>query len=147
MREIEFRGKAISNGQWVYGSLLIENNRYYIGNYTHCISGDKIINNIRTQGKTTNRYKMFGLVEVDPETVGQYTGKLNCKANKIFEKDIVKGIRRTNQYEEYEYFEVKFHNGCFMAGNFNMHEFFDKFSHKEVIGNIYDNQELLEKED
>ncbi len=127
MREIEFRGKLKRTGKWAYGNLNINK------------AGTTII--------TPDETPLGTYGEVDSETVGQYTGKLDCKANKIFEKDIVKGIRRTNQYEEYEYFEVKFHNGCFIAGNFNMHEFFDKFSHKEVIGNIYDNPELLEKED
>lgn len=126
----EYRGKRKDTEEWIYGSLVIDDDKYYI-----CLGISEHIKR--------DDYEVY-MIEVDLETVGQYIGKLDSKANKIFEKDIVKGIRRTNQYEEYEYFEVKFHNGCFMAGNFNMHEFFDKFSHKEAIGNVIDNPELLE---
>lgn len=136
MREIEFRGKIKNDWteEWFYGDLLqdTEGNMYIITkDYTPKPDGLIELNTCQSP-------------KVDPETVGEYTNKKDCKCNKIYTTDIIKGIRRTNQYEEYEYFKVHFHNGCYMVGNFNMHEFFDKFSHKEVIGNVIDNSELLE---
>lgn len=124
MREIEFRGKWTNNDEWVYGSLLIDETQ-------DCLY---IVDKEEGTAK-----------EVESETVGQYTGLRDCKSTKIYTGDIIKGIRRTNLYEEYECFKVHFHKGCYMAGNFNMHEFLDKFSHKEVAGNLIDNPELLER--
>lgn len=136
MKEIEFRGKMRNEytEEWFYGDLLqdTEGHMYIITkDYTPKPNGSIELNTCQSP-------------QVDPETVGQYTGKRDCKANKIYTDDIIKGIRRTNLHEEYEYFKVHFHNGCYMVGNFNMHEFFDKFSHKEVVGNLTDTPELLE---
>ena len=60
MRTIKFRGKRIDNGEWVYGSLIGEE---YIG--------------------SVNRS-----YEVDPETVGQFTGKIDDKEREVYEHDI-----------------------------------------------------------
>lgn len=49
MREIKFRGKRLDNGEWLYGSLVILNGRYFIFD-------------------DANRH------EVDPTTVGEFTG-------------------------------------------------------------------------
>ncbi len=71
MREVLFRGKRIDNGEWVYGDL-------YHG------KEDNIFIEYWTVDKEYRPY------EVDPKTVGQYTGLDDCKDNKIFEGDIVK---------------------------------------------------------
>ena len=91
MREILFRGipkekfdgyafkniwKDNCEGSFVYGSLLISDNRYYI-----CVSALCKINCCINNGMTS-------MIEVIPETVGQYTG-LEANGKKIFEGDIV----------------------------------------------------------
>ena len=71
MKEIIFRAKKVSNGQWVYGSLL-EGYPY------HKDRGHKTI------VETGMLYH-----EIDPSTVCQFTGKYDKNKERIFHGDIV----------------------------------------------------------
>lgn len=142
-REILFRGKRIDNGEWEEGYLIAPEfalDRKYIG---HLFSEDD---------------HDIDVVEVAPETVGQYTGLEDYQNRKIFEGDIVK---LTDVVNDFSWFAVV----CF--GNPNCKndwgwqlepigkcecateillwiDMEDTGAYCEVIGNIYDNPELLE---
>ena len=132
MREILFRGKLADNGEWIEGF------------YSH--SGDKtyiIFNN-------GFAISYFIMKEVIPETVGQFTGKTDKNGKKIFEGDIVEF---TDKYTGgkgraeivFEAFKWKY-SGCYYGGNPIVWLCIDDLSIKfEVIGNIYDNPELMEE--
>lgn len=124
-REILFRGKR-ENGEWVEGNLLTDPD----GNHAYIQSGDYI----------------FGpFFEVDPDTVGQYTGFKDCNAVLIFEGDIVR-------IKDYFYESVGVVSwekaGIWFSGEDRLLCDNDNTIYLvEVIGNVHDNPELLEEVD
>lgn len=131
MREIEFRGKRIDTSEWVYG--------YYVkygftGKEKHYI----------VPGYASALYA----IEVDPATVGQYTGLKDKAGTKIYEGDVCK--------VSLSYFKIKneksvavFHNGAFQF-QYGCERFFSKphdaWDEVEIIGNAHDNPDLLNGE-
>lgn len=129
MREILFRGKWKDNGEWFEG-------------YYACIAENPVI----LTGKLDITKGTIGAetILVDPETVCQYTGLTDRNGRKIFEGDIVKYSVNTVGIINYATAcfcvdDIKFRN------NPAMDIVFEAFPNGiEVIGNIYDNPELLE---
>lgn len=74
MREILFRGKRKDNGEWVEGNLFAPDEVKHRKAPTEILVGTNIV-----------RISW----EVDPETVGQYTGLKDKNDKRIFEGDIV----------------------------------------------------------
>lgn len=129
MREILFRGKRTDNGEWVEGDL-IQN--------VDCLK-------IREQEKSIR--KIAKSYEIDLETVGQFTGLLDKNGKKIFEGDIVLGLFLFDMSINAV---VKFRDGAFGLEwrrgeiiEFNAFTSLCNITY-EIIGNIYDNPELLE---
>lgn len=130
-REILFRGKRIDNGEWVEGNfcavekLDCSGDEYFI--IEHAANG--------------------GQHQVDPETVGQYTGRTAQCKDKIFEGD--RCIVTTFDHEGADYQHecvVVWDDGCLAFSGEN-NEFWmpvayieDTDSDVEVIGNIHDTE-------
>jgi uncharacterized phage protein (TIGR01671 family) len=74
MREIKFRGKRLDNGEWAYGFY------YAIGEHHYIHSVRKLFG----ESWESNTY------QVDPETVGQFTGFIDINGIESYENDIVK---------------------------------------------------------
>lgn len=130
MREILFRGKWTRNGKWIEGFYARihdgkgnVSHRIYPG-YAESDCGDFYPENF----------------EVDPSTVGQYTGLTDKNGKKIFEGDIVSTGKMIHQ--------VRFRYGAFEllrgAATVSMYAMIGTDVTYEVIGNIHDNPELLE---
>lgn len=140
MREILFRGKSIIHGEWIYGYLnQHRGNIRYDCDCEPIADGCDYINDWQAKIDTG----MYGQdYKVDPETVGQFTGLTDRNGTKIFEGDIIKyfddWIGKIEYDSDSALFVVSFVDGD--DDNFGRVSCGDC----EVIGNIYDNPELLE---
>ena len=142
MREILFRGKT-QKGEWVQGVPFFEEKRCFI-------IEDLFI---------CDEYNCTGAVNsmVIPETVGQYTGLTDKNGKKIFEGDIVKITDENVDFETKAYIEFGNPNGQYNWGwqlvplerkpfavdILHWVEMEETGAFVEIIGNIYDNPELL----
>ena len=139
MREILFRGKRIDNGEWLEGAFLNDRD----GAFYICPSASDI-----SYGDGGNRRRIGCWYKVDQSTVGQYTGLNDKNGKRIFDGDIAKVLQGKDKDIAY----VGFENGAFMlypkTGNIyerTLWEYWYNDWDVEVIGNITDNPELLEK--
>lgn len=154
-REMLFRGKRVDNGEWVEGyytelpcgslgatifsnddELVCEDTKSYI---------IKVFTKQHTNYSNSNPLQVIECekYEVIPETVSQFTGLTDKYKKKIFEGDII-----TKGFEPYEvrWNQEQVRWGIY-SNNFEVAGF-TKFSESyfEVIGNVYDNKELLEND-
>ncbi len=136
MKEILFKAKRKDNGEWIQGYY------YQIWQQGYILWG--MINN------------MPDMVEVNPNTLCQYTGLTDKNGKKIWENDIVKNKKRT---EGFDWYKVVWRKDF---ADFGVEPIKPKFEAKypmglsdeltiygrdyEVVGNVFDNPELLEVE-
>ena len=149
MKDILFRGKRVDNGEWVEGN-------YYESKISGCFILSPKIKVRKKDGVVIK--DSFEVAEVIPETVGQFTGLTDKNGKKIFEGDIISAITLytgkeqtavvcfgnfidENNGDEYIGFFIEFDGIKTTATQLAMKECKNRI---EVIGNIYDNPELLE---
>lgn len=119
-RIIKFRGRRFDNGEWVYGSLL----RWPDGDCTILESKD---------GKNYVWKR-----EIEPNTVGQYTGLRDKDGMEIYEGDLLCEAD-TGKIVVVIYDAPEF---CYKQ-NAHGYRFLNHPENFEVVGNIPDNPELL----
>lgn len=136
MREILFKAKRLDNGDWVEGDLI------------HYKSGETAILKTPFSMHGYEATEIANRIRVDPKTVCQYTGLKDKNGKKIWENDVIK-IDKPSHIGVYV---VKYVEGGFQYANLNENYSFcfddtEYYMHPcdcEVIGNIFDNPELLE---
>lgn len=134
MREILFRGKREENGKWAEGYYLTVKNNY--------MGVEKSVIITPENAAINGNGDLGGMWIVIPETVGQYTGLTDKNGKKIFEGDIV--ITNTTSYE---FIGCIAHSAKYVrfvcVTSHNIPYSIDSRFKYEIIGNIFDNPELL----
>ena len=141
-REIIFRGKSSVTNEWVYGSLV------KCGNENHIIGFDEV----DLDGHHI-RYCSDRPVFTKQGTIGQFTGLCDKNGKEIYEGDILMCIGQREDNKGRKYFrKVLFKNGSFCMSVPEYGVDSSLYAHLvngklnwEVIGNIYDNPELMEE--
>ena len=127
-REILYRGARMEDGKFVYGSLVFvkENDK----------SENELPHIVISYGPDT-----FDWFEVDPETVGQFTGRCDKNDKEIFERDIVvnKNIHGKKWIVEYRT-DSEYVGFVLKEIGTNGISLFTSWNDIEVIGNIHDNK-------
>ena len=150
MREIEFKAKEIGTGDWVYGYLV----RIHEDDYRIVTEDD--LNYAYTGG-----YDYDGsMTKIDKNTICQYTGLTDKNGNKIWENDVVRYQFDTDDcifpnkdtkkrvgkifFSDFRAsFSVAMGRNGSKAINNDLFKYVQNGNRVEVIGNIFDNPELL----
>ena len=119
MREIKFRAWDLKENKMIYGTALIEND-----------------------GKWFMEIGKYIDVWHEVDFVTQYTGLKDINGEEIYESDIL--ITKDIEGKKYQTC-VTYENGMFLSGEEPLYD--DVFLFEaEVVGNIYENTELLDDE-
>ena len=160
-REIKFRGKRLDNGEWIYGNVHFPN-KLFTGVF---ICPDTTYGDVAPgmeDGDNFEEFKKHGAAighyhRVIPESVGEFTGLKDKNGKEIYEGDIV----RFNEFYEGDYkqregvavivWDEEGHSVC-QVDKEDGEEFYicstwdlSKNYGGEIIGNIYQNPELIKE--
>jgi hypothetical protein len=140
--KIEFRGKRVNNGEWVYGNLITMNNKSSYGKdgvfsnkwimeVVDCLEVDSFKSGCEVWTENT-------CIQVHPESVGQWTELKDQNGVDIYKGDIVE--------IEWDDGEITTDTIIWCDWGYCTSNFSDMpdCAQVKVIGNITDNPELLE---
>ncbi|KKU53544.1 MAG: hypothetical protein UX75_C0036G0019 [Candidatus Moranbacteria bacterium GW2011_GWE2_47_10] len=139
MRTIKFRGELQHSGNWVIGNLFqSRNGNAYIIPVACC----------ETDGHHA-RIDSDEPFSVDPATIGQFVGMVDEKGNEIYENDVLEFVTCGFNPEHF-ITSVVFKSCAFRLANgrnffYACQSDLTRMSDAIVIGNLHDNQELLEQ--
>lgn len=133
MREILFKAKVKDNGKWVEG--------YYIKRYDLLGNEEHLIFH-------ADSYKVWECAEIDPETLCEFTGLCDKNGKRIWENDVVWLVcdGKEHIYQiVWDNSELDFKATKGEENYGTNYEYLLCCDEIEVIGNIFDNPELLQE--
>lgn len=150
MREILFKAKRKDNGEWVEGYY------YKMSETTYCFKEDYerkpvpehhyILQERMTDWGLPNQMVQ---IEIDPETLCEFTGRCDKNGKRIWENNILMAHLDESYPEDATYETVEWNvNGWGTREKGSVdREYLGEFDleHYEVVGNIFDNPELLQE--
>jgi len=137
MREIKFRGVGIGTSKWYYGDLRVISAKMAVENGVYIVPTDTL----------------WHKIEVDPKSVGQYTGLRDKNGKEIYEGDIIELINWIgligivswdNKYSRFVIDAGYSGRGVFDFTNFEVDNGVVRSC--KVIGNIYEKREAENEE-
>lgn len=135
MREILFKAKRIGDDGWVEGYYQKRHN--FLGNEEHLIF-------------PVDSHTVWEYTEINPETLCQFTGLCDKNGKRIWENDILMAHLDESYPEDAAYETVEWGVAGWVMYEANSidRQYIDEFDleHYEVVGNIFDNPELLQEE-
>ena len=140
MREIKFRGREVIGNQrklggWVFGDLV-----HYCGGYERTVDDEitPVVTEICIECADC-------LINVDPSTVGQFTGMKDSSGREIYEGDILSLREGSDEMTKViDFYAAITALDLSEMMNLRLLEYYFERGEVHVIGNIYDNPELLE---
>lgn len=140
MRENKYRGRRLDNGEWEHGDLVQFGQKCYTPCKCAIIPG--------TASGSDPLCKILFDYEVDPATVGQFTGLKDKSGREIWEDDVMRFI---TEFGETMTSEVAFMDGFFYVQGEDDDDIYGipyavESMNAEIIGNIHDTPELLKTE-
>lgn len=132
---INFRGKSLSTGEWVYG--------YY---YVDVQESDDMMFFEELHFIQAPYGDHYQAIEVDPKTVGQYTGFNDSNKKEIYDDDVLRCTPTVEVYRQCvwsngEYYLVEVNVPCTIS--FPLGAVSTSHKNAKIIGNIHDNPDLL----
>ena len=127
MREIKFRAKRTDTGAWVYGDI----------QHVQRINTKE---EAEQSGRRSEPAVRVANYDVDEKTIGQCTGLYDESGKAVYEGDLLRGY-------DNNVIEVVWSDACFCGciSNTIVSLRILDVEDRDVIGNIYDNKELLER--
>lgn len=134
-----FKAKRLDNGEWVIGNLI--QNPFFKGVRSWISSEQEDKTRLRSISRTQ---ALWNSIEVDSTTICQCTGLRDKNGKLIWENDIVKiNNSKGNVLITFRDFEII----CTIPNEKYYKHRLEYDTEYEVVGNIFDNPELLESEE
>ena len=141
MREIKFKGFSKKLNKWIYGDLIQSGSKSYIAKQGFLTPYECLGTPVGVLGFENNE----DIFEVEPGSIGQYTGLKDKNGKEIYEGDIVECVSCKEKDRKYKVAWCDKFLGFILEHKKEKYQI-SIFNDFKIIGNVFENPELLEQE-